>query len=302
VKAYVLGLLGVVMFGMTFPMTRLAVGTIDSPQLSPWFSALGRAAVAGVLSLIYLAASGQLQPAKRPKSSDWLPLAITAGGVVFGFPLLTAWALRYVESIHAAVLIGFLPLATAALGAWLAKQRPSIGFWLCALLGSCLIAFYAVIHQQQNPLQAGAKLLFHPADALLVLAVLCAAIGYAYGAILSAHLGGQQVICWTLVISLPITIPAGLYLLPQTAIQASAWLGFGYISIFSMWLGFFAWYKALALGGTVRISQIQLLQPLFSIAFAVPILGERLDLTTLVFALAVIATVFMGKKMPVSAI
>jgi drug/metabolite transporter (DMT)-like permease len=300
-KAYLLGLLGVIMFGMTFPMTRLAVGTLDAPQLSPWFSAIGRAAVAGCLSLAYLFLTSQLKAEHRPKRGDWLPLSITAAGVVFGFPLLTAWALRYVESIHAAVLIGFLPLATAALGAWLSRQRPSLGFWLCALLGSGLIAVYAAVHHSKNALPQSSALLFHPADALLVMAVLCAALGYAYGAILSARLGGQNVICWALVISLPITLPAGLYLLPEAPISAGAWLGFGYISVFSMWLGFFAWYRALALGGTVRMSQIQLLQPLFSIAFAMPILGERLDFITAAFALAVIATVFIGKRMPIRA-
>jgi drug/metabolite transporter (DMT)-like permease len=292
-KAYLLGILGVVIFAMTFPMTRLAVGTVEAPQLSPWFSAFGRAAVAGLLSLVYLAITSQLKAQNSPKQGDWLPLAITAAGVVFGFPLLTAWALRYVESIHAAVLIGFLPLATALLGAWMARQRPSIGFWMCAIVGSGLVTVYALIHNQNS------ALLFHPADFLLVLAVLCAAVGYAYGAVVSARLGGQQVICWTLVISLPLTIPISLYLLPTSTIAASAWLGFGYISVFSMWLGFFAWYRALALGGTVRISQIQLVQPLLSIAFAVPILGERLDLVTVVFALAIIVIVFIGKKMPV---
>jgi drug/metabolite transporter (DMT)-like permease len=292
-KAYLLGIVGVVMFAMTFPMTRLAVGTVDAPQLSPWFSAFGRAAVAGVLSLIYLALTSRLTAQHRPQQGDWLALIITAAGVVFGFPLLTAWALRYVESIHAAVLIGFLPLVTAALGAWMARQRPSLGFWLCAIIGSSLVAIYALIHNQHS------VLLFHPADGLLVLAVLCAAIGYAYGAVVSSRLGGQQVICWVLVISLPITVPISLYLLPTGAISVPAWLGFGYISVFSMWLGFFAWYRALALGGTVRISQIQLLQPLLSIAFAVPILGERIDLVTMVFALAIIVIVFIGKKMPV---
>lgn len=292
-KAYVLGILGVVIFAMTFPMTRLAVGTTLAPELSPWFSAFGRAAVAGLLSLAYLAFTSQLKAQSRPQQGDWLPLTITAAGVVFGFPLLTAWALRYVESIHAAVLIGFLPLATAALGAWMARQRPSIGFWICAIIGSALVAIYALIHNQNSPL------LFHPADGLLVLAVLCAAIGYAYGAVMSTRLGGQQVICWALVISLPITVPISLFLLPTATISVSAWLGFGYISVFSMWLGFFAWYRALALGGTVRISQIQLLQPLLSIAFAVPILGERIDLVTALFALAIIAIVFIGKKMPV---
>lgn len=295
-KAYLLGFVGIVIFGMTFPMTRLAVGSPDAPQLSPWFSAIARAAVAGVLSLVYLAATRQLTQAKRPVAGQWWPLVITSLGVVFGFPLLTAWALRYVEAIHAAVLIGFLPLATAALGAWMSRQRPSLGFWMCAVMGSGLVVVYALLRNQ------GSSWLFHPADALLIAAVFCAAVGYAKGAVLSSRLGGAEVICWALVIALPITVPVSLLLLPSSSISTTAWMGFAYISIFSMWLGFFAWYRALAMGGTVRISQIQLIQPLLSMAFAVPLLGERLDLMTLVFAICVIATVFIGKKMPVRAI
>ena len=297
-KAYVLGVVGVVIFGMTFPMTRLAVGTPELPQFSPWLSAFARAAVAGLLSLCYLAITSQLSSIKRLTRAEQMSLVVTSLGVVFGFPLLTAWALRYVEAIHAAVLIGFLPLATAGLGAWMAHQRPSLGFWLCAAVGSALVVIYAVLHNQ------GSSWLFHPADLLLVLAVFCAAVGYAKGAALTQRLGGAEVICWALVIALPISLPVTLLLLPSSnlaVIGVPAWVGFTYISVFSMWLGFFAWYKALALGGTVRISQIQLLQPMFSMMFAVPILGERLDLMTLVFAVAVIATVFIGKKMPIGA-
>ena len=88
---------------------------------------------------------------------------------------------------------------------------------------------------------------------------------------------------------------------PAAALPASAWWALGYVSLFSMWIGFFAWYRGLALGGTVRVSQVQLLQPFLSMLFAVPLLGERLDAVTLAFALAVIATVFVGKKMPVRA-
>ncbi len=297
-KAYVLGVVGVVIFGMTFPMTRLAVGTPELPQFSPSLSAFARAAVAGLLSLCYLAITSQLSGIKRLTRAEQISLVVTSLCVVFGFPLLTAWALRYVEAIHAAVLIGFLPLATAGLGAWMAHQRPSLGFWLCAAVGSALVVIYAVLHNQ------GSSWLFHPADLLLVLAVFCAAVGYAKGAALTQRLGGAEVICWALVIALPISLPVTLLLLPSSnlaAIGVPAWVGFTYISVFSMWLGFFAWYKALALGGTVRISQIQLLQPMFSMMFAVPILGERLDLMTLVFAIAVLATVFIGKRMPVRA-
>ncbi len=130
------------------------------------------------------------------------------------------------------------------------------------------------------------------------LAVLCAAVGYGYGARLSQHLRADTVICWALVISLPATLPLGLLSWPQAPVPASAWAAFGYVAVFSMWLGFFAWYRGLALGGTVRVSQVQLVQPFLSLLAAVPLLGEHLDAATVAFSLAVIATVFLGKKMP----
>jgi drug/metabolite transporter (DMT)-like permease len=268
------------------------VGTPDAPLMSGAFIAVGRAVVAAGLSALFLLATRAPFPQRR----DWWPLALTAGGVVFGFPLLTSIAMRHVEAVHASVIVGVLPLATAAVGAWLHRQRPSFGFWACALVGSALVVAYAV-------LRSGASgLAIQPADALLLAAMGCAAIGYGYGARLSQHMRAEHVICWALVLSLPLTLPWAWATRPQVQIPASAWWAFAYVAVFSMWLGFFAWYRGLALGGTVRVSQVQLLQPFLSMLFAVPLLGERLDALTLGFAVAVIATVFIGKKMPVRAV
>lgn len=288
-KGLWLGLLGIVIFAVTLPMTRLAVGTPEAPQMSGMFIALGRAVVAAALSALFLLASRAPLPQRR----DWLPLAITAGGVVFGFPLFTSIAMRYVEAMHASVIVGVLPLATAAVGALLHRQRPSAGFWLCAALGSTLVVAFAVLRS------GAAGLSIHFADVLLLAAMVCAAIGYGYGARLSQHMQAEHVICWALLISLPLTLPLALLSWPQTPIKASAWAGFAYLGVFSMWLGFFAWYRGLALGGTVRVSQVQLVQPFLSMLFAVPLLGESLDAVTVGFGLAVIATVFIGKQMPV---
>lgn len=290
-KGLMLGLLGVVLFALTLPMTRLAVGTVDAPQMSGVFVALGRAVVAALLSLVFLAVTR----APLPRREDLVPLAITASGVVFGFPLFTSVAMRYVEAVHASVIVGVLPLATAAVGALLHRQRPSTGFWLCAALGSALVVGFAVLRS------GSAGITLHPADALLLAAMLCAAVGYAYGARLSQRMRAEHVICWALVIALPLTLPLAAITRPQTTLQASAWWGFAYTAVFSMWIGFFAWYRGLALGGTVRVSQVQLVQPFLGMLFAVPLLGERLDAVTLGFAIAVIATVFIGKKMPVHA-
>jgi len=284
-----LGLLGVAIFGLTLPMTRLAVGTTDQPQLSGLFVAMGRAVVAAALSAAFLWATR----APRPRREDLWPLALTAMGVVLGFPLFTSLAMRHVEAVHASVIVGVLPLATAAVGAYLHRQRPSNGFWVCAALGSVLVVGFAILRS------GSAGLALHPADLLLLAAMGCAAIGYAQGGQLSQRMRADHVICWALVIALPVTLPLALWANPRETIAASAWWAFAYVSVFSMWIGFFAWYRGLALGGTVRVSQVQLVQPFLSMLFAVPLLGETLDAVTLGFAAAVIATVFIGKKMPV---
>lgn len=289
IKGLWLGVLGVVIFALTLPMTRLAVGTTDAPQMSGAFIALGRAVVAAGLSAVFLMVTRASFPSRR----DWWPLAVTAGGVVFGFPLLTSIAMRHVEAVHASVIVGVLPLATAGVGAWLHRQRPSSGFWACAVVGSGLVAAFAVLRS------GSAGMAIQPADALLLAAMGCAAVGYGYGARLSQHMRPEHVICWALVLSLPLTLPWAWVTRPQETIHDSAWWGFTYVAVFSMWLGFFAWYRGLALGGTVRVSQVQLLQPFLGMLFAVPLLGERLDALTMGFAVAVIATVFIGKKMPV---
>ncbi len=288
-RGLALGLLGVAIFALTLPMTRLAVGTPEAPQMSGLFIAMGRAAVAGMLSALLLIA----QRAPLPRRADWGPLALTALGVVFGFPLLSSIAMRHVGAVHASVIVGALPLATAAVGALLHRQRPSGAFWACALLGSALVVGFALLRSGQSGLA------LHPADLLLLGAVLCAAVGYGYGARLSHHMRADAVICWALVLSLPATLPLAWLSWPQAPLPGTAWAAFGYVSVFSMWLGFFAWYKGLALGGTVRVSQVQLIQPFLGMLFAVPLLGERLDAVSLGFGLAVMATVLAGRRMPV---
>ncbi|WP_157462899.1 DMT family transporter [Curvibacter gracilis] len=286
-----LGALGVAIFALTLPMTRLAVGSPEAPLMSGLFVAMGRAVVAAALSALYLLATR----ARWPSAEQRLPLLLTALGVVFGFPLFTSLAMRHVQAVHASVIVGLLPLATAAVGAVLHRQRPSWQFWAWAGLGSALVVVFALTHA------GGAGLGLSPADGLLLLAMASAAVGYAYGGRLSRQMPAEHVICWALLLGLPLTLPLAWGSRPEQALPTSAWLAFGYVALFSMWLGFFAWYRGLALGGTVRVSQVQLLQPFLSMLFAVPLLGERLDLGTALFAAAVVLTVFLGRKSPVNA-
>ena len=286
-KGFAWGVLGVVIFAMTLPLTRLAVGAASDPQLSPAFVTAGRAALAGLLSILYLLAVRAPWPARRL----WPTLAVSALGTVVGFPMSLALALRQVDATHAAVVTGLMPMSTAVIGALVMRQRPSVGFWGCALTGFVLVLCFAA-WQGGGALSAG--------DGWLLLAVLFTGIGYVAGAQVAAEMPAPQVICWVLVMSLPLTLPAALWFWPTAPARLSAWGGFLYVSLFSMWLGFFAWYRGLALGGLVRVSQVQLVQPFLALLFAVPILGERLDLLTVAFALAVIGVVFLGKRMPVA--
>jgi drug/metabolite transporter (DMT)-like permease len=286
-RGLLLGLAGVVMFALSIPMTRLAGGSAAAPQLDPAFVAFGRAVVAGLLSLAYLAATG----ARRPRGGEWRLMAFTAGGVVFGWPLLSGLAVRHVDAVHAAVVSGVLPLATAVIAALALRQRPSAGFWACAVAGLALVVGFAAWRG------AGG---LEMADGLLLGAVVCASAGYVSGARLTGGMSAEQVICWVLVLSLPVTVPLALLTQPTAPVTPAAWAGFAYVSLFSMWIGFFAWYRGLALGGTLRVSQVQVLQPFLSMLFAVPLLGERLDAMTVVFAAAVLAVVWLGKRQPVN--
>ena len=285
-KGLWLGLLGVVIFAMTLPMTRLAVGPADAPQLPPLFVTAGRAAFAGLLSLLWLFATR----APRPRRDQLTTFAASALGTVVGFPLFVALALRDVDAMHAAVVTGLMPLATAVGAALWFRQRPSAGFWACAAAGCALVIAFAFV-QGSGRLSA--------ADGLLLLAVLATALGYVSGARLATQMRAEHVICWVLVLSLPLTLPVTLATWPQQPVRWAAWGGFAYVTLFSMWIGFFAWYRGLAIGGTVRVSQVQLVQPFLSLLFAVPVLGEHLAPATVAFSLAVIATVFVGKRMPV---
>ena len=284
-----LGFLGIVIFALTLPMTRMATGTVEAPQMSPWFVTWARAALAGVLSGIYLLAVR----APRPTPSQRGPLLLSLVGNVVGYPLLLGWALRHVTASHAAVITSLMPLATAAAAAWLMHQRARLGFWVFAALGSALVAVYSLLRASHMGHGFGLSW----ADTLLVGAVVAGSLGYVAGAKVTASLGAEKVISWVCVMALPITLPGAWLTWPEHAIAPSAWLALVYVGVFSMWAGFFAWFRGLSLGGPLRVSQLQLLQPFITILAAVPLLGESLDAMTLGFALLVVTTVFMGRRM-----
>ena len=279
------GFLGVLIFSLTLPATRIALTGFD-----PVFVGLGRAIVAAGLSLILLAITHQAISAAR-----FFPqFAIVAAGVVVGFPLLSAIAMRDAPASHGAVITGLLPLSTALCGVWRAGERPSQSFWVFAGLGSGLVIGFAL-------LTGGGSIRL--ADLALIGAVAAAGLGYAEGAVLSRTFGSWQVICWALILATPLLLPIVWQHLPSnfSTVAPTAVLAFLYVSIFSMFLGFFAWYRGLALGGIARIGQIQLIQPFLTILASAMLLGEHLTIATVGFAAAVIVCVILGKRTQIKA-
>jgi len=282
-RGMLLGLAGVAIFSLTLPCTRLAVR-----QLDPAFVALGRALVAALLAAAWLG----WRRAPRPPRSALLPLLAVAAGCVVGFPWLTSIAMQTLPAAHGAVLVGILPLATALCAVLRGGERPSPAFWGAALAGSLLVVGFALR-------QGGGSL--HAADALMLVAVALGALGYAEGGRLAQALGGQQVICWALLLSVPLVLPLAAVLGWQhrasfAGAGAVAWAAFAYVSVGSMFIGFFFWYRGMALGGVARVGQMQLLQPFLTLAGAALLLGERLDLDHALFALAVIGVVLVGRR------
>lgn len=254
------GFLGMLIFSATLPATRIAVMDLD-----PLFLTVGRAAIAGFLALLLLMVFQQKTPDRNVLAS----LSVVACGVIVGFPLLTSLALRHVPSAHAMVFIGLLPVATAFFGVLRGGDRPQWPFWLFSALGSAFVMGYA--------LREGLSL--SPiGDAMMIGAILCAGIGYAEGARISRQLGGWQVICWALVLALPVMLPISLMTQPISwgGVGGPALLALAYVSVFSMLVGFIFWYRGLAAGGIAKIAQLQLLQPFFGIALAALLLGEEI--------------------------
>lgn len=277
------GFVGVAIFSLTLPATRVAVAELD-----PVLVGLGRSLAASVLAALALLITRQ----PLPRRDQIVRLAITASGVVLGFPLITAYAMRYLPSAHGAIVIGLLPLATAAIVALAGRERPSRGFWIAAGCGAALVVAFALF-------EGGGTL--HVADIGLLLAVAVGALGYAEGARLTREMPGWVVISWVLVVAAPFLLPPVLWSAAVHGVNASpaAWISFAYVSLFSQYLGFFAWYHGLALGGVARVAQIQLTQPFLTLIASALLLGENVSMGMIIFASAVVATVAIGRSMPV---
>jgi len=279
-SGWINGLLGVIIFSGSLPATRVAVLAMD-----PFFLTFLRASIAGLLAAGLIATFRE----KRPHRSQLVPLVIVALGVVVGFPLLTALALQHVTSAHSIVFLGLLPLTTAIFGVLRGGERPRPAFWIFSVLGSLLVVGFALSQHASASLTG---------DLLMLAAIIVCGLGYAEGAKLTRVLGGWQVISWALIVALPFMLIASFITRPESfsAFSISAWMALGYVSLFSMLIGFIFWYKGLAMGGIATVGQLQLLQPFFGLGLSAALLHETVDPLMLISTLGVILCVAGSRK------
>ncbi len=274
------GFIGVVIFSGSLPATRMAVAGFPPLFLTSARAIIAAALAAGLLAVV---------PQKRPDRADVASLIVIAGGVVIGFPLLTALALQHVTSAHSVVFIGLLPLATAGFAVLRGHERPKPLFWLFSAVGSAIVAGFALL-QSADASVVG--------DLLMLAAILVCGLGYAEGGRLARRLGGWQVISWALILSLPVMLVIGYVTLPATwpAFTDRAWVGLAYVSVFSMLVGFIFWYRGLALGGAAGVGQLQLLQPFFGLMLAGLVLGEAISSLMIASAVLVVGCVVLARR------
>ena len=275
-----LGFLGVLAFSFTLPATRVAVEELD-----PVFVGIGREALAAVPAALILLATR----APLPTREQFLRLGLVVFGVVLGWPLFSALALQDLTSAHSAVIVGLLPAATAVAAVLRAGEHPSVGFWLAS--GAGLLAVLAFAAAQGAGLPS-------TGDLQILVAVVLSAVGYAEGGALARDLGPWRVICWAVVLGSPITVPVTLIAATSSDLDAGfdPWLGFFYVAFVSALLGFFPCYAGLARGGVAKIGQVQLLQPLLTLAWSAWLLSEEVNALTLIASIAVLASVVATQR------
>ena len=279
-----LGVLGVCLFGGTLPATRLTVKAID-----PLFLTAARAALAGCAGVALLLALRRPLPPRE----EWSTIVLGGLCTIVGFPVFTALAMVSVPAAHGGVVLGIVPLATAGAAAIVARERPSLGFWLASVAGAAIVVAFVLEQREARTVAIS--------DLYLIGTVIAGAFGYALSGRLSARMPGWEVVSWQVTAFLPLSALAAVLLWPHdlAAVPPQAWAGLGYVSFVSQFFAFFVFNAAMAMAGVARIGQLMLLQPFVIVLLAAPVNGEPIRLTTLAYAAAVVATVIIGQRMQV---
>lgn len=254
-------------------------------SFGPW-SATG---LRGIIAALLAGGALLLTRSPVPARQDWGGIAVVAVGCAVGFPLLTTLALQTSSTAHSAVVVGALPLATAAISAGLTRRSPSPVFWAAACAGGLVVILFALWQNHGRPTVG---------DLFLFGALLLCAAGYAEGGRLSRHLPGWKVIGWGVVLALPVNVVVTAIALPLEPVHLTArgMLGLAYIAAVSQFLGFVVWYRGMGILGVAKASQLQLMQPLLTLVWSVLLMGEHFSATVPIAAVLVLACVLVTQR------
>jgi len=279
-KGMLIGVIGITMFSLTLPFTQMAV-----KEMSPFFVAFSRATIAGFCALILMI----LGKYKLPTKNQIKRLIIIAIGIVYGFPIFTSMAMTTLPSSHSGIVLGILPLTMSVLAAIRYKEKASLAYWITSIIGASLVITYAFIDNNGFLIKEDLWLLF---------AILFVSVGYSEGGNLSKEMGSIAVVSWALVLTLPFNIIATYFFYETSfsSVSLQALISLSYVGLFSMYIGFFFWYKGIAIGGISRVGQVQLIQPFLTIVAAFFLTNEKITFLNILFALMVLVVIIIGRK------
>lgn len=274
------GLLAVVIFSLTAPLTFLAL-----EAFTPAFIACMRAVIAGLASIAMV----WWFKWPLPKAKDLLWLLVGGAGIALLFPFALSQSLLHWQASEIGIVLAGLPLVTALVAVGLFKEKTTKQFWMSTWAGTLLLVLFA--YSQSNGV-------LHSS---LFLMLLAAGVGYAIGGHVAKRLGGFQTICWMMVLYFPVALfGVGFNAMDNaqgfTFDNITAVLALIYLAVMSQWIGFHFWYGSMAKIGIAHTAQLQMLQPFFTLIFAVLLLGASLTITQMVFACLVTGSVWLVRK------
>ena len=289
---FLLGFIGVLIFSLTLPITR-HLTQIDFTSLEIGF---GRGFLAGIASVLILLFKGQFKTENLPSKTDLRKLIIAAIGVVFAFPIFTAIAMQTIPAGNGGIVLAAVPLSTAIFAGLLSEENPTTKFWGIAVIGFITVIVFRLLTNDLGITNIGFG------DFALLVCVVIGGMGYAQGGILGKTMSGWKVICWALVISLPLVIPLTILNFDVThLIQVAnesfvSILLFAFLCLFNNLIGFFFFYEGLGIGGVARVSQVDLFRPFFTFFFSAVFLGETMTFLAIFFLFLIIGIVYLSKK------
>lgn len=280
-EAYLLGFISIAAFAATLPLAKNLVGDLSGLQIGIYRSFIAALVALPIVLLAKLS---------FPSRSQIKKLYITSIGIIYGFPILTAVGMQYVPISHGGVVLAAAPICTSIFSVIITGQKQSLKFWFLATLGLLIVSGYVVYSSED--------FYFYMGDIALIGAAILAGLGYAQGGALSSEMSGWKVMCWVLVLNLPVLLVFSFLIFEptDTDLTAVGWSSILFLALVNSLIGFFSWNRALTLGGIAKISQLQLLQVFITFGYAVFFFNEIWDWVTVTAFTLIVLIVYLSKR------